>query len=75
MHGLISHYIGRGRYGNVYKAIYQGSPVAVKIFLSKDESSWSWENEIYTTLLLRHENILGFMASDVISCDAVTQFW
>ncbi|XP_067938178.1 activin receptor type-1-like [Watersipora subatra] len=67
--------IGTGKYGKVYKGLYQSSPVAVKIFLSKDVNSWAWENEIYTTLLLRHENILGFIASDMISSDSVTQFW
>lgn len=49
--------------------------MAIKIFLSKDIDSWSRENEIYTTLLLRHENILGFIAADMISCDGATQFW
>ena len=72
---LILWFSGTGKYGNVYKGEYHGSPVAVKIFLSKDVTSWECENEIYTTLLLRHENILGFIASDMISCDSVTQFW
>lgn len=33
--------------------------MAVKIFSSRDEKSWFRETEIYNTVLLRHENILG----------------
>ena len=33
--------------------------VALKIFFSKDEDSWFRETEIYQTVMLRHENILG----------------
>lgn len=47
----------------------------MKVFLSKDVDSWSRENEMYTTHPLRHENILGFLASDMISYESVTQFW
>lgn len=33
--------------------------MAVKIFSSRDEQSWFRETEIYNTVLLRHDNILG----------------
>lgn len=33
--------------------------MAVKIFSSRDEKSWFRETEIYNTVLLRHDNILG----------------
>jgi len=33
--------------------------VALKVFFSKDEDSWFRETEIYQTVMLRHENILG----------------
>lgn len=36
-----------------------GESVAVKIFSSRDEQSWFRETEIYNTVQLRHENILG----------------
>ena len=39
--------------------IWNGDSVAVKIFLSRDESSWKRETDIYSLTLLRHENILG----------------
>lgn len=38
--------------------------MAVKIFSSRDERSWFREAEIYQTVMLRHENILGFIAAD-----------
>ena len=50
---------GKGRYGEVWRGQWQGESVAVKIFSSRDEKSWFRETEIYNTVLLRHENILG----------------
>ena len=38
--------------------------MAVKIFSSRDERSWFREVEIYQTVMLRHDNILGFIAAD-----------
>lgn len=39
--------IGRGRYGEVWRGIWHGESVAVKIFFSRDEDSWKRETEIY----------------------------
>lgn len=39
--------IGKGRYGEVWRGIWHGENVAVKIFFSRDEASWSRETEIY----------------------------
>ena len=66
---------GKGRYGEVWRGTYHGEYVAVKIFSSRDEQSWSRESEIYNTVLLRHENILGFIASDMTSRNSCTQLW
>lgn len=68
-------FIGKGRYGEVWRGIYHGENVAVKIFSSRDEASWARESEIYNTVLLRHENILGFIASDMTSRNSCTQLW
>lgn len=56
---LCRHCAGKGRYGEVWRGQWQGENVAVKIFSSRDEKSWFRETEIYNTVLLRHENILG----------------
>lgn len=56
--------IGKGRFGEVYKGRWRGENVAVKIFSSREECSWFREAEIYQTVMLRHENILGFIAAD-----------
>jgi hypothetical protein len=56
--------IGKGRYGEVWRSRWRGEQVAVKIFTSRDEKSWIREVEIYQTVSLRHENILGFIAAD-----------
>uniref|UniRef100_A0A8C5QWA2 receptor protein serine/threonine kinase n=1 Tax=Leptobrachium leishanense TaxID=445787 RepID=A0A8C5QWA2_9ANUR len=67
--------VGKGRYGEVWRGFWQGENVAVKIFSSRDEQSWFRETEIYNTVLLRHENILGFIASDMTSRNSSTQLW
>ncbi|XP_046386432.1 activin receptor type-1 [Ischnura elegans] len=67
--------IGKGRYGEVWRGVWHGENVAVKIFFSRDEASWSRETEIYSTVLLRHENILGYIGSDMTSHNSCTQLW
>jgi len=56
--------IGQGRYGEVWRGKWREEDVAVKIFHSREERSWYREVEIYQTTMLRHENILGFIAAD-----------
>lgn len=51
--------VGKGRYGEVWLARWRGEKVAVKVFFTTEESSWFRETEIYQTVLMRHENILG----------------
>ncbi|XP_050297891.1 bone morphogenetic protein receptor type-1B isoform X2 [Anthonomus grandis grandis] len=57
--------VGKGRYGEVWQARWRGEKVAVKIFLTTEEQSWFRETEIYQTVLMRHENILSFIAADI----------
>lgn len=66
--------IGKGRFGEVWRGRWRGENVAVKIFSSREECSWFREAEIYQTVMLRHENILGFIAADnkgILNCDAL----
>ena len=58
--------VGMGRFGDVKRGRWRGDDVAVKIFHSREEASWFREAEIYQTCLLRHDNILGFIAADNI---------
>lgn len=51
--------IGKGRYGEVCMGKWRGEKVAVKVFFTTEEASWFRETEIYQTVLMRHENILG----------------
>ncbi|CAD5111664.1 DgyrCDS949 [Dimorphilus gyrociliatus] len=67
--------IGKGKFGEVYKGTWRSDDVAVKIFSSRDEVSWRRETEIYRSNLIRHENILGFIASDNKDTGTVTQLW
>ncbi|KAI1887078.1 hypothetical protein AGOR_G00202420 [Albula goreensis] len=67
--------IGKGRYGEVWLGRWRGEKVAVKVFFTREEASWFRETEIYQTVLMRHENILGFIAADIKSTGAFTQLF
>lgn len=67
--------IGKGRFGEVWRGQWRGEDVAVKIFSSREECSWFREAEIYQTVMLRHENILGFIAADNKDNGTWTQLW
>lgn len=56
---MLHECIGKGRYGEVHRGRWRGEDVAVKIFSTRDECSWQRETEMYQTVMLRHENILG----------------
>ncbi|XP_054266170.1 bone morphogenetic protein receptor type-1B-like [Macrosteles quadrilineatus] len=65
--------VGKGRYGEVWLARWRGEKVAVKVFFTTEEASWFRETEIYQTVLMRHENILGFIAADIKGTGSWTQ--
>lgn len=65
--------VGKGRYGEVWLATWRGEPVAVKVFFTTEEASWFRETNIYQTVLMRHENILGFIAADIKGTGTWTQ--
>lgn len=67
--------IGKGRYGNVWLGERKSENVAVKIFFSRDEASWLREIEIYSTVIMRHDSILGFLGADIISQNCCTELW
>lgn len=60
-----THLLGQGRYGTVYLAKFRGENVAAKVFNSLAEASWRRETEIYQSVVMRHDNIMGFVASDI----------
>eukprot|EP00066_Takifugu_rubripes_P019447 XP_011608713.1 PREDICTED: activin receptor type-1C [Takifugu rubripes] len=72
---VLQESIGKGRFGEVWRGKWRGEDVAVKIFSSRDERSWFREAEIYQTIMLRHENILGFIAADNKDSGSWTQLW
>jgi bone morphogenetic protein receptor type-1B len=39
--------------------------LCVQVFFTTEEASWFRETEIYQTVLMRHDNILGFIAADI----------
>lgn len=71
---MVRH-IGKGRYGEVWLAKFRDEKVAVKVFYTTEEASWFRETEIYQTVLMRHENILGFIAADIKGNGSWTQMW
>uniref|UniRef100_A0A671RD99 Serine/threonine-protein kinase receptor n=1 Tax=Sinocyclocheilus anshuiensis TaxID=1608454 RepID=A0A671RD99_9TELE len=72
---ILQDSIGKGRFGEVWRGKWRGEEVAVKIFSSREERSWFREAEIYQTVMLRHENILGFIAADNKDNGTWTQLW
>uniref|UniRef100_A0A8B9JSL8 receptor protein serine/threonine kinase n=1 Tax=Astyanax mexicanus TaxID=7994 RepID=A0A8B9JSL8_ASTMX len=72
---VLQESIGKGRFGEVWRGKWRGEDVAVKIFSSRDERSWFREAEMYQTIMLRHENILGFIAADNKDNGSWTQLW
>ncbi|KAL1514236.1 hypothetical protein ABEB36_003524 [Hypothenemus hampei] len=67
--------IGKGRHGEVWRGTWQDENVAVKIFKSLDEASWTRETQVYSSMLLPHENILGYIGSDICSRNSYTDLW
>ncbi|CAL8319899.1 unnamed protein product [Merluccius merluccius] len=72
---VLQEIIGKGRFGEVWRGKWRGGDVAVKIFSSREERSWFREAEIYQTIMLRHDNILGFIAADNKDNGTWTQLW
>ena len=57
--------IGRGKFGSVWKAAYQGGFVAVKIFTPNYQQFWIKEKEIYSRESTGHENVLKYFGSEM----------
>ncbi|XP_015601169.1 activin receptor type-1 [Cephus cinctus] len=67
---------GGGFGGEVWRGVWHGENVAVKIYFSRDEVAWARETEVYSQLLpSRHDNILGYVGSDMTSRASCTQLW
>ncbi|XP_034936995.1 activin receptor type-1-like [Chelonus insularis] len=67
---------GSGFGGEVWRGVWHGENVAVKIYFSRDEAAWARETEVYSQLLpSRHDNILGYVGSDMTSRASCTQLW
>uniref|UniRef100_A0A8C0GZE0 receptor protein serine/threonine kinase n=1 Tax=Chelonoidis abingdonii TaxID=106734 RepID=A0A8C0GZE0_CHEAB len=66
---------GKGRYGEVWMGKLHGEKVAVKVFFTTEEASWLRETEIYQTVLLMHENILGFIVADIKCTGSLTELY
>ena len=60
---------------DTYIGNWRGYKVAVKIFFSHNEDSWKHEADIYRTCMLRHSNILGFIAADMKDDNESIQLW
>ncbi|KAJ8667105.1 hypothetical protein QAD02_008767 [Eretmocerus hayati] len=68
---------GGGSFGReIWRGIWHGENVAVKIYFSRDEAMWASETEVFSQLLpSRHDNILGYVGSDMTSRASCTQLW
>lgn len=65
-----------GSFGReIWRGIWHGENVAVKIYFTRDEIKWARETEVYSQFLPRHDNILGYIGSDMTSRASCTQLW
>ncbi|OBS78077.1 hypothetical protein A6R68_19538, partial [Neotoma lepida] len=72
---MLQESIGKARFGEIWRDKWQGEEVAVKIFSSSEELLWFQEAEISQTVMLCHENILGFIVADNKDNGTWTQLW
>ena len=59
--------IGQGEFsGNkIWLAEWNVDPVAVKVFLTSNETAWEREHDNFNFVLLRHPNIIRYISSDI----------
>ena len=55
--------IGHGRYGYVYKAVYNNDIVAIKMFSHNSRSAWETECTLNSMESTTHKNIVEFITS------------
>lgn len=67
--------IGKGSFGEVWRGDWNGENVAVKIFNILGEDSWKRETEIYSTVALGREHVLGYFGSVETTKNKRTEFW
>lgn len=67
--------VGCGRFGRVFKGIYNDNDVAVKAFQPIDYESWQREMKILG--MLNHENIVRYIASETytVGPEHATETW
>lgn len=76
---IIGERIGQGSYGKVYRADWQGSDVAVKVFLDQDlkvEALEEFKREVAIMRRLRHPNVVLFMGAVTVppNLSIITEF-
>ena len=57
--------VGNGRFGTVYKGLWNGEDVAMKKFHTTEEKSWKREVELYKSQSINHDNILRYIGGDM----------
>ncbi|CEF65875.1 Punt [Strongyloides ratti] len=62
--------LARGRFGEVYKGIYNGQIVAVKTFNQENAASWIKERDIFTNEFVKeHDSIVKYLGMDYIKTE------
>ncbi|XP_037064740.1 TGF-beta receptor type-1-like, partial [Peromyscus leucopus] len=71
---VLQESVGDDQFEEVCLGKWWGEEVAVKIFSPREERSWFQEAEFYQTVMLYHENTLGFVAENKDN-GTWTQLW
>ncbi|XP_066258234.1 bone morphogenetic protein receptor type-1B-like [Euwallacea similis] len=57
--------VEKGKYADVWQGKWKGDRVTVKIYKKLAESHWLRDVEIFQMGLMRHDNIVGYIAADI----------
>ena len=67
--------LGNGRFGSVWKALYEKETVAVRVFSHRHRTSWQKERDIYLLNSTPHENVLKFISSESRGCSYSAEYF
>uniref|UniRef100_A0A0N5BJH3 Serine/threonine-protein kinase receptor n=1 Tax=Strongyloides papillosus TaxID=174720 RepID=A0A0N5BJH3_STREA len=63
--------LARGRFGEVYRGIYNGQVIAVKTFNQDNAASWIKERDIFTNEFVKeHDSIVKYLGMDYIKTES-----
>ncbi|XP_044450543.1 putative proline-rich receptor-like protein kinase PERK6 isoform X3 [Triticum aestivum] len=66
--------IGSGGYGKVYKGVYNGEHIAVKLFYGVQALDKTFENECFNILRIQHPNIIRILCFELMQGGSLDKY-